>query len=67
MSNLYSSDHIISILKRNGFIYKSSRGSHHKYIKEQRIVIIPHPKKEIPYGTFLSILKQSGLKKEDFE
>jgi len=30
-------------------------------------VIVPHPKKEIPLGTFRSIVKQSGLSKEDFD
>ncbi len=30
-------------------------------------VIVPASKREIPYGTFMSILRQSGLKKQDFE
>jgi len=66
MPKLFSSAYIISVLKRNGFEYRSSRGSHHKYVRESSVVIIPHPKKEIPQGTFLSILRQSGLKREDF-
>ena len=66
MSKLYSSEHIITILVKNGFVFKSSKGSHHKYMKGNRIVIIPHPRKEIPMGTFLSIVRQAGLKKEDF-
>jgi len=57
MSKLYSSSYIISILKRHGFEFKSSRGSHWKLIKDDKMVIVPHPKKEIPRGTFLSILK----------
>jgi predicted RNA binding protein YcfA (HicA-like mRNA interferase family) len=28
--------------------------------------IVPVPKKEIPIGTFRSIVRQSGLKLEDF-
>ncbi len=66
MSETYSSKHIISVLKSNGFVYKSQRGSHVKYVKASLTVIVPHPKKEIPHGTFRSILKQSDLKKEDF-
>ncbi|MBN2324078.1 MAG: type II toxin-antitoxin system HicA family toxin [Spirochaetes bacterium] len=66
MSKLFSSAYILSVLKRNGFEYRSSRGSYHKYCRGSNVVIIPHPKKEIPYGTFLSIVRQSGLKKEDF-
>ena len=67
MSKLLSSREIISILEKNGFVFKSQKGSHNKYIKDANVVIIPHPKKEIPTGTFQSILRQSGLKREDFE
>jgi len=34
--------------------------------KHNLTVIVPHPKKEIPMGTFQAILRQSGLKKKDF-
>jgi len=67
MSKLLSSREIISILEKNGFVFKSQKGSHAKFIKEAHVVIIPHPKKEIPAGTFQSILRQSGLKREAFE
>lgn len=66
MSKLYSSREIIAVLEQNGFIFKSQKGSHCKYIKGDRVVIVPHPKKEIPAGTFFSIIRQSGLKREDF-
>jgi len=67
MSKLLSSRDLISVLERAGFILKSQKGSHCKYVKEGYIVIVPHPKKEIPAGTFMSIVRQSGLKKEDFQ
>jgi mRNA interferase HicA len=67
MSKLLSSRDIIAIIEKNGFIFKSQKGSHCKYVKEGYVVIIPHPKKEIPAGTFMSIIRQSGLNKEDFE
>jgi len=51
---------------KNGFRFVSQKGSHQKYKKDKTIVIVPHPKKEIPMGTFRSIVRQSGLKKEDF-
>jgi predicted RNA binding protein YcfA (HicA-like mRNA interferase family) len=38
-----------------------------KLIKGGRVVIVPSPKKEIPTGTFRSIVRQSGLKSEDFK
>jgi len=66
MSRLLSSAEIIRVPERNGFTFISKKGSHCKYIKDSFVVIIPHPRKEIPSGTFMSILRQSGLKREDF-
>jgi predicted RNA binding protein YcfA (HicA-like mRNA interferase family) len=54
-------------LKRNGFSFVSQKGSHKKFKKETRIVIVPDPKKEIPMGTFFSIIRQSGINKEEFK
>ena len=66
MPKLLSSREIITILLAKGFILKSTKGSHHKYIKADKTVIVPHPKQEVPYGTFSSIVRQSGLEKSDF-
>lgn len=66
MPKLLTSRDIIKILTANGFTLKSTKGSHCKYIKDNKIVIVPHPKPQIPYGTFLSIVRQSGLSKSDF-
>jgi len=67
MSRLYSSKVIIAVLLKNGFIQVGQKGSHKKFRKADHAVIILDPRKEIPMGTFYSILRQSGLKKEDFE
>ncbi|WP_419662585.1 conserved uncharacterized protein, YcfA-like [Desulfosarcina variabilis str. Montpellier] len=66
MHRLLSSKEIIKVLMDNGFSLVSQKGSHKKYRKEDRIVIVPDPKKEIPRGTFSSILRQSGLDKKIF-
>ena len=66
MSKLFSSKHIIKILLKHGFILVGQKGSHKKFKKDEFTVIIPDPRKEIPIGTFYSILRQSGLKKENF-
>ncbi len=66
MPELLSSQEIIRILQQKGFVFVSQKGSHKKFKKANRIVIIPDPKKEIPKGTFASILRQSGLDKDDF-
>ena len=67
MAELYSSRAIVNILLRHGFIFISQKGSHKKFRKGERTVIVPDLKKEIPLGTFASILRQSGLSKEDFK
>jgi predicted RNA binding protein YcfA (HicA-like mRNA interferase family) len=66
MSNLLSSRDIIQVLQKNGFALISQKGSHKKFKKGNRTVIVPDPKKEIPRGTFSSIVRQAGLNKEDF-
>lgn len=66
MSRLFSSQEIINVLQQHGFQFISQKGSHKKFKKGNRTVIIPDPKKEVPKGTFNSILRQSGLQKEDF-
>tara|TARA_B100000315_G_C14148988_1_gene394841 strand:- start:137 stop:343 length:207 start_codon:yes stop_codon:yes gene_type:complete len=67
MSKLYSSSHITKVLLSKGFVFVSQKGSHKKYRKSSRTVVVPHPKKEIPIGTFRSIVRQSGLTIDDFK
>jgi len=68
MSKLYSSKKIIRALEKNGFTIISQKGSHLKLfsITKKRVVIVPANRKEVPMGTFHSILRQSSLSKEDF-
>ena len=66
MSKLFSSDQIIKTLLKKGFQLISQRGSHQKYHKEGFTVIVPSPRKEIPTGTFRSIVRQAGLTVDDF-
>lgn len=66
MTKLPSSQGIISTLLRTGFTFVSQRGSHHKYRKGDKTVIVPAPRKEIPIGTFRSIIRQSGLDPKEF-
>ena len=66
MPRLHSSLHIIAVLESFGFVFVSQRGGHCKYTKDDKTVIVPHPKSEIPMGTFMSIVRQSGLQKSDF-
>ena len=66
MTKLPSSQKIINTLLKNGFVFISQRGSHQKYRKEDKTVIVPVPRKEIPIGTFRSIIRQSGLNPDKF-
>lgn len=66
MAKLYSSKYIIDVLKKHGFREVSQKGSHVKFRKNTHTVIIPHPRSEIPIGTFKSIMRQSGLDSTDF-
>ena len=67
MPKLYSSRHIIAVLNSHGFVEVDQTGSHKKFRLESLTVIVPAAKREIPYGTFMSILRQSGLLKQVFE
>ncbi|MBI3458901.1 type II toxin-antitoxin system HicA family toxin [Candidatus Azambacteria bacterium] len=70
MPKPYSLLVIIRTLKKNNFFFTSQTGSHTKYRKPGNpllTVIVPIHGKEIRYGTFQSILRQSKLKKEDFK
>jgi predicted RNA binding protein YcfA (HicA-like mRNA interferase family) len=56
---------IISRLERAGFAFVSARGSHHKFRHaDGRIVIVPHPRKDIPTGTVRSIYDQARWPKD---
>ena len=55
---------LIKHIKADGWYLDRTKGSHHVFIHDTKegIVVIPHPKKDVPIGTVNSILKQAGLK-----
>lgn len=71
MPKLYSSHDIVKVLESMGFVFVSQRGSHGKYRRKAmtviHTVIVPMNRREIPYGTFRSMVRQSHLREEDFE
>ncbi len=68
MPRLYSSKEIEKILIDTGFEFKSQKGSHAKFKNRSgKIVILPMNKKEIPIGTFRSILRQADISLKEFE
>ena len=55
-----NSKKLIRRLEKHGFELVKITGSHHKFKKGDRIVTIPHPKKDLPIGTVRNIYKQAG-------
>ena len=59
---------IIKIIKKDGWYKIAQKGSHRQYkhpVKPGRVTITGKAGDEIAIGTLKSILKQSGLKKEE--
>lgn len=68
MSRLYSSRDIKSVLLKLNFNFIHQKGSHAKYKNDEgKIVILPMNRKEIPMGTFRSILRQAGINEKIFK
>ena len=60
---------VVKTLRENNFFYVSQKGSHAKFRKignPTKTVIVKMSKKDIPHGTFQSILLQSGLVEKNF-
>ncbi len=65
-----SSKYLIKFLQENGFIFKRSNGSHHLYcnpITNKTVIVPVHGGKDLKKGTFLAIVKQAGLDKNDLD
>ena len=57
---LCNSRDIVKRLKAEGFELVSVKGSHHKFRKGTTVVVVPHPKKDLPRGTAANIARQVG-------
>ncbi|MDE0173296.1 MAG: type II toxin-antitoxin system HicA family toxin [Defluviicoccus sp.] len=57
---LLNSREIVRRLQAEGFELVSVRGSHHKFRKGRIVVVVPHPRKDIPLGTARGIAKRVG-------
>lgn len=55
---------LIATLQADGWELVRINGSHHhfKHPQKPNLVTVPHPKKDLPKGTWHSILKDAGLK-----
>jgi predicted RNA binding protein YcfA (HicA-like mRNA interferase family) len=62
-----SPQHLIKLLEKKGFLLKRIKGSHHifSHPESKKTIVVPVHGKDIPNGTFLSIIKQAGISKEE--
>ncbi len=68
MPELFSSKEIEKVLTTLGFQIISQKGSHGKFKNSKgNVVILVMNKKEIPIGTFKSILKQAEINQKQFK
>ena len=53
---------VIKMAEERGWVLDRVKGSHHvfKHPDRKGILVIPHPKKELPKGTLNAILKAMG-------
>ena len=60
-----TSKELIKFLEKDGWFLVATKGSHNQYKHRSKKgrVTVPHPKRDIPRGTILSVLKQAGLDK----
>ncbi len=64
MPKSYSSREFIAIAEAHGWVLERVSGSHHVYKHPTRpgLVVIPHPRKDIPAGTARALLRQIGAR-----
>ena len=63
----YTAKEIIKLLYQKGFELDRVKGSHHIFIHpiQRNRVVVPMHNRDLPIGTFLSILKQAGIDKDE--
>ncbi len=64
-----TSDEVTTVLRHQGFLLVSRRGSHQKWRHPEtgRQVIVPHHRgRQLPLGTVNSIIEGSGIPRDEF-
>lgn len=63
----YTQKEIIKFLERKGFILDRTKGSHciYRMPDGSKRVVVPLHNRDLPKGTFYSILRQAGIEKKD--
>lgn len=57
-----NSNKIVARLQKEGWQLVAVKGSHHKFRQPEtgKIIIVPHPRKDLPTGTARNIAKFAG-------
>ena len=60
---------LIKIIESMGFVLDHSTGGHHIFYNQEtkRRAVVPFHIKDLPKGTIMSILRESGITKKDLE
>lgn len=63
----FTAKELIRLLTERGFVFDRQKGSHaiYKHPDGTKRVIVPMHNRDLPKGTFHSILKQAGIRKEE--
>lgn len=56
-----NSARLIQVLEENGWVRVRTKGSHHQFARDGRVITVPHPKKDLGIGLVKAILKQAGI------
>ncbi len=65
-----SAKFLIKLIENKGFILKRTKGSHYLFYnseKNKTIIVPVHGNKDLKLGTFLTILKQAGIDKNELK
>lgn len=63
-----SPKNLVKILEKHGFVFKRAKGSHQLYynlVKNKTVIVPYHGGKDLKKGTFLAILKQAEIDKNN--
>jgi predicted RNA binding protein YcfA (HicA-like mRNA interferase family) len=57
------SQELITLLKRNGWVLRGSKGSHHIFVHPQHPghLSVPHPKQDLGMGLVHKLMKQAQI------
>jgi len=64
-----TSQQVIKVLEKKGFVLDRSKGSHRIYIhpETKKRVVVPFHRKDLPLGTLRDILSQAGISREELQ